>query len=453
MGLSDMTLGYAPGTYRIRNRQNIKLLDSEGAANEGAQAKQYAESVSANQQWVLSLVSGTSYFTLRSIGNGKFLDSLGNTNQGASVVLLAENFSTSQQWRIVQTDSGFYQFINRVTGKCLSAATNSTDGTGLVSVTPGSGLEQQWKFLNPTLQSQAAGLISQYRPATSGSSGAGHLANDATDGNTGATRWGASGGAYPQTWRVDLGATFNLSNAVTYWYPGYSFQYRIETSADDVSYATNVDATSNAVVGTTTNAFSAAARYVRIVATGIAPAGGYAAFYDCQIFGTPTTPVAPTSLAATAVSSSQINLNWADKDGVASYNVSRSTTNGGTYAPVATGVRGINFLDSGLASSTTYYYVVTAVNATGQSGNSPQASATTPAPTLPLTPTNPIAMPGHNQVLLSWNAAAEAASYFVKRATVNGGPYIAFVPSVPSSTFTDTSAVNGTTKSASRRLS
>ena len=175
MGLSDMTLGYAPGTYRIRNRQNIKLLDCEGVANEGAQAKQYAESGSANQQWVLSLVSGTSYFTLRSVGNGKFLDSLGNTNAGAPVVLLAENFSTSQQWRIVQTDSGFYQFINRVTGKCLSAATNSTDGTGLVSVTPGSGLEQQWKFLHPTLQSQAAGLISQYRPATAGSSGAGHL--------------------------------------------------------------------------------------------------------------------------------------------------------------------------------------------------------------------------------------------------------------------------------------
>jgi hypothetical protein len=62
------------------------------------------------------------------------------------------------------------------------------------------------------------------------------------------------------------------------------------------------------------------------------------------------------------------------------YDIFRSTTSG--FAPsssnqVASGVTGTSFTDTGLAQSTTYFYLVEAANAGGVSPASNQASATT----------------------------------------------------------------------------
>lgn len=97
-----------------------------------------------------------------------------------------------------------------------------------------------------------------------------------------------------------------------------------------------------------------------------------------------TAPPAPTGLTATAVSSGQINLSWTASASscAVSYNVFRSTTSGFTPSSsnrIASGVSGTTFSDTGLAGSTTYFYLVEATNSGGTSGPSNQASATTPA--------------------------------------------------------------------------
>ncbi|WP_407644625.1 cellulose binding domain-containing protein [Cohnella cholangitidis] len=89
----------------------------------------------------------------------------------------------------------------------------------------------------------------------------------------------------------------------------------------------------------------------------------------------PTVPAAPTGLTATG-GNAQVALSWTASSGAVSYNVKRATTNGGPYATVATGVTGTSYADTGLTNGTTYYYVVSAVNAAGESANSAQASAT-----------------------------------------------------------------------------
>jgi fibronectin type 3 domain-containing protein/sarcosine oxidase gamma subunit len=94
----------------------------------------------------------------------------------------------------------------------------------------------------------------------------------------------------------------------------------------------------------------------------------------------PPPPAAPTGLTATAASSSQINLGWTSSSGATSYNVKRATVSGGPYTTITTGVATVTYNDTGLAASTTYYYVVSAVNAGGESADSAQASATTNAP-------------------------------------------------------------------------
>jgi fibronectin type 3 domain-containing protein len=131
-----------------------------------------------------------------------------------------------------------------------------------------------------------------------------------------------------------------------------------------------------------------------------------------------TIPPAPAVLTATGTNT-QVTLIWTTSAGATSYNVKRSTINGGPYvtnaSPAAT-----NYVDTGLANGTTYYYVVSAVNAAGQSANSAQASVIT----VPLAPAGLTATGGLEHVALSWNASVGATSYNVKRSAVSGGPYV-----------------------------
>jgi fibronectin type 3 domain-containing protein/regulation of enolase protein 1 (concanavalin A-like superfamily) len=91
----------------------------------------------------------------------------------------------------------------------------------------------------------------------------------------------------------------------------------------------------------------------------------------------PPPPAAPTGLAAAVDSASRINLTWSAASGATGYNVKRATVSGGPYTTVASGIGSTAFIDTGLSGSTTYYYVVSAVNLGGEGSNSGQASATT----------------------------------------------------------------------------
>ncbi len=96
-----------------------------------------------------------------------------------------------------------------------------------------------------------------------------------------------------------------------------------------------------------------------------------------QASARPTSPVpaAPTGLAATPYNS-EVDLIWTASAGATSYNVLRSTTSGGPYTAVATAIATASYIDTGLTNGTGYYYVVSATNSAGTSGNSAQVSAT-----------------------------------------------------------------------------
>jgi hypothetical protein len=150
-------------------------------------------------------------------------------------------------------------------------------------------------------------------------------------------------------------------------------------------------------------------------------------------------PQPPTGLSATP-GNAQVALSWNASTGATSYNVKRSTSNGGPYTTI-TNVATTSYTDTGLSNGTTYYYVVSALNSNGESGNSSQVSAT-PGPPAP--PTGLSATPGNAQVALSWNASTGATSYNVKDSTTNGGPYTT-ITNVTATSYTDTGLNNGTT--------
>lgn len=87
-------------------------------------------------------------------------------------------------------------------------------------------------------------------------------------------------------------------------------------------------------------------------------------------------PTAPTGLGAVP-GDGQVQLTWNAVSGATGYNVKRSTTNGGPYSNVnTTPVTATTFTNTGLTNGATYYYVITAVNASGESPVSTQVSAT-----------------------------------------------------------------------------
>jgi uncharacterized protein (DUF1800 family) len=70
-------------------------------------------------------------------------------------------------------------------------------------------------------------------------------------------------------------------------------------------------------------------------------------------------------------------------------------------------------------------------------------SGSSTATLTPSAPSGLTATPGNNQVALAWTASAGATEYSIARATTSAGPYTS-VGTSSSTSFTDTSAVNGT---------
>jgi subtilisin family serine protease len=102
--------------------------------------------------------------------------------------------------------------------------------------------------------------------------------------------------------------------------------------------------------------------------------------YSSEVNAT-TLPAAPSSLSATAASSIRIDLSWTDNsNGETGYKIERKIGATGTYSQVGTvGANVISYSNTGLAASTTYNYRVMAYNVTGDSAQSNEANATTPA--------------------------------------------------------------------------
>ena len=154
-------------------------------------------------------------------------------------------------------------------------------------------------------------------------------------------------------------------------------------------------------------------------------------------------PTGPTNLTATASSASAIALSWTAAPAnppctITSYNVYASTTSGFTPSSsnlVASGVTGTTYTNTGLVASTTYYYLVEALDSFGASAASNQASAETQSSgggscsTAPSAPTGFTATASSSSVIgLSWAAVTPPANCTISSYGVYGSTTSGFTP-------------------------
>ncbi len=165
----------------------------------------------------------------------------------------------------------------------------------------------------------------------------------------------------------------------------------------------------------------------------------------------PVVPSAPSALTATAVSTSQITLTWADNSGNEDgFTIERSTDNT-TFTQFATvGASATGGVDTALAAGTKYYYRVRAFNVAGPSTYSNTANATTllpPPPPPPAAPTTLKAQNDKRDIRLTWtkSSSANITQIRIYRATVSGGPYALHATVPVTTTYTDTGLTSGTT--------
>lgn len=149
--------------------------------------------------------------------------------------------------------------------------------------------------------------------------------------------------------------------------------------------------------------------------------------------GDTTPPDAPVELAATVISDSEIDLTWDanQESDLAKYKIYRSTVGGSGYQFVGE-TQDLVFEDSGLSESTTYYYVITATDTSGnESPYSDEISATTESTGMDTTPPSaPVDLSasgrGPGKVSLNWddNTEPDLSFYNIYRSTTSGSGYV-----------------------------
>ena len=151
-------------------------------------------------------------------------------------------------------------------------------------------------------------------------------------------------------------------------------------------------------------------------------------------------PDPPQGLAAIS-GNAEVSLTWGSVSGATGYLLYRGTANGGPYGFVAE-TQGSGYSDRNLINYETYYYVVTALNADGESAYSAPVDAT-PTEDVLVAPTHLRATPGNGEASLAWHPVTSAVSYNVYRATSRGGPYTVLSPAAPGPSYTDRGLTNG----------
>ncbi|HXA45674.1 MAG TPA: glycoside hydrolase family 76 protein [Candidatus Angelobacter sp.] len=130
-----------------------------------------------------------------------------------------------------------------------------------------------------------------------------------------------------------------------------------------------------------------------------------------------TAPIPPTGLTGTA-GNREISLNWVLTPGATDYNLLRSTDNGATYQPLATGLTTSSYVDTSAINGQTNFYEVAASDSCGAGANTATLGVFLPLPSLGMNVSA-------NALSISWPGWANDWSLYV---ATNLTPPVVWMP-------------------------
>jgi hypothetical protein len=323
------------------------------------------------------------------------------------------------------TTSGFY--IERATGTGAFAQIANVGST--VTSYNNTGLTQNVRYRYRVRANTSTGYsdysnidstttytnVAQGMTVTVSSTQTGNTGAKAVDGNSTSTRWAAVSSAMPQWLTVDLGGLVPVSGCeIVFEKAGTSGDcndFKIETSPDNATWTSQVNLPSNTNTAQTQScSFTATTRYVRITITD-APGTNWASIYEFRVFGS-SCPSQVTGLTLTQVTDCQFKLSWSAAYKATSYTVKSSTTPGGPYYTIASGLTATSFTTTDLQAGTDYYFIVVAMNVSGASVNSAEVGSMSNS-TIPNAPTSLVVIPNKvSGFTLSWKDNSNCENWF-----------------------------------------
>lgn len=135
--------------------------------------------------------------------------------------------------------------------------------------------------------------------------------------------------------------------------------------------------------------------------------------------GNATAPSVPVGVVVSANNAAN-TLQWNPATGATGYNLYWSTSAGAGVSGTKIANISSPYTHTSLVNGTTVYYVITAVNAAGESAPSVEASGTPAIPPVGA-PALTSVVPGNQLTLLSWSPVVGATSYNLYWSTISGG--------------------------------
>lgn len=389
VGTNQLVAGESPGAMLVNGNILLELAPNGGGASGGAPGYFYEYNYLSNTFTPTTAPGGATY------GTSPFVTSMLDLPDGSVLFVGGQNSGSLYVYTPVALPLAAGQpIINSITEN-LDGSYHLT-GTNLNGISEGAmfGDDEQMACNYPLVRMTNNTSGNVYYART-------HDWNNTTVQNTNqvTTEFSLPANLPPGTYSLVVTAVGNPSTPVTFTYAppaaptglmGTAGNAQAVLSWNPVSGATSYNLKRLTTVGTPyyatvatttgtscTNVGLVNAYTYSYVVTAIGPQGESTNSAVLMLTASGPPPI-PAGVTAVPDTFARIDLAWTSSYGAASYNIKRSSIHNGPYTNLASTVNPF-YTDSGLTSGATYYYVISAVSAEGESSNSVEVSATAQA--------------------------------------------------------------------------